>query len=243
MRGLKRMELERPMSVASENTNKNNTSREVAIFDLDGTLTHKDTYLAFLIHVLKVKPLRLLRCWALPSVVVVYKLGLKKNDWLKERFLTAIAGGLPEETLGKLVESFLTHLEGKGMRQDGIKVLEAYQTREDVVVLATASFDFYVKPLAERLGISHVVCSCSARNNNGSLSGKLAGGNCYGDEKLKRVKSYFEEAGIEGLSIMYSDHHTDIPVLDWADQAVMVNPTLKLKEAGKAKGFKLAEWQ
>lgn len=221
----------------------NNQIQEIAIFDLDGTLTHQDTYLAFLLHTLKKHPLRIFRCWHLPFVVLIFKLKLKKNNWLKEQFLTAIAAKLPFEKLHELVTSFIHDLEKRGVRSRGIEEINRKKCGNSIIILATASFDFYVEPLAKSLGIEHVICSLSQRNTNKSLTGKLEGNNCYGDEKLVRLKAYCAENNIEGHTTMYSDHHTDIPVLDWSDNAVMVNPTDTLKNLGLKKGYQLVDWQ
>ena len=61
--------------------------KTVAIFDLDNTITYKDTYLAFLFKLLRDHPLRLFNCVKLPVAVLLYKTGRRDNSWLKETFL------------------------------------------------------------------------------------------------------------------------------------------------------------
>ena len=75
------------------------TLQTVAIFDLDGTLTRGDTFLAFLIYVLKRNPLRLRHCVGLPHKVAMSKLGRMSNDVLKAAFLGAILKGATRDEI------------------------------------------------------------------------------------------------------------------------------------------------
>ena len=57
------------------------------IFDLDGTLTKKDTYLPFLGLCLREFGLRKLSAIVLPLYVLLYKFSIISNHQLKEIFL------------------------------------------------------------------------------------------------------------------------------------------------------------
>ena len=80
--------------------------RPVAVFDLDGTITYKDTYVDFLIYCLRKRPQRIFRGGALLAYLCAYKCRLRSNHWLKARYLGAIAGGLGGVQLDKLCAEF-----------------------------------------------------------------------------------------------------------------------------------------
>jgi phosphoserine phosphatase len=42
--------------------------------------------------------------------------------------------------------------------------------------------------------------------------------------------------------IAYSDHHSDLPLLRWADRAVAVCPSAALAAAATAEGFVIESW-
>ena len=64
----------------------NEISRKISIFDLDGTLTKSDTYLAYLVGFLKRNPKRWFKALILPFAVVMFYLKIRDNQWLKNYF-------------------------------------------------------------------------------------------------------------------------------------------------------------
>lgn len=215
--------------------------RRVAVFDLDGTITRNDTYVAFLLQVLRRRPARLLRAAWLPAAVGLHKLGLRDNTWLKRVFLGAIAAGLDAPALEAVTRPFVRRVLDREIRPGARAALHRHADQGDTVLLASASFDFYVRTLAAELGIAHVVCTRSSWVA-GRLAGAIDGENCYGAAKLRRVSEWLG-AGREGCHVIaYSDHRSDIPLLDWADEAIAVNPDERLLAHCKDKGYAIVDW-
>ena len=79
----------------------------VAVFDLDGTVTRGDTYVAFLRFVLVQRPYRLLHCMGLPWTAVKFQLGFDTNKETKVAFLTAVAGGCRRDEMQEFVDYFV----------------------------------------------------------------------------------------------------------------------------------------
>ena len=69
------------------------------LFDLDGTITRRDTYLAYLLGFLARHPERLLRAAPLSLAALRYLIGERDNTWLKTTFLRAILGSIPRRLL------------------------------------------------------------------------------------------------------------------------------------------------
>ena len=114
------------------------------------------------------------------------------------------------------------------MRRDILDLLMERQKAGDIVIIATASLDIYVNDVANALNINHVICTGTQSVNN-ILTGKLSQKNCYGLEKLIRVKQYLEENNLVGEIHAYSDHSSDLPLLGFANIAFAVYPTPKLR--------------
>lgn len=214
----------------------------VVIFDLDSTITKKDTYVAFLISLLRKYPVRLLRCGFLPVAIILHKTGLKDNSWLKEIFLKAIAGDINKTQLDSCADHFLKQLQAQGIYSKALQKIQQHQQANHKLVLASASFDFYVEKLGRQLGFDTIICTQSTWDNQDKLTGKIDGYNCYGVNKLNRLMDYFEQDRTTLFLIGYSDHHSDKPFLNWVDQAIAVNPTDKLKQIAIQNNFSVENW-
>ncbi|RTZ59576.1 MAG: HAD-IB family hydrolase [Gammaproteobacteria bacterium] len=210
----------------------------LVVFDLDSTLTMKDTYLDFLSRFLLAHPSRLVRTIALPFDVARFKLGQRNNSWLKQRFLSAILAGVSRAELEAFSRRFVDGLWVRGMRQSALSRLAEHRESGDRIVLVTASFDFYVRYLAQKLGIEEVVAT-GAQWRDDRLTGKLAGQNCYGVEKLRRLDALLGDQRDSYKVITYSDHHSDEPLLAWADEAVAVAPSASLAATAHRKGWQI----
>jgi phosphoserine phosphatase len=108
--------------------------------------------------------------------------------------------------------------------------------------MATASFDFCVDALAAQLGFDRVVCTRSAWSERQTLTGQIAGANCYGQEKVRRLQEHFGDERPGWLVHGYSDHHSDIPFLSWVDRPVAVNPTRKMRGIARRMGIEIVAW-
>ncbi len=214
----------------------------IVIFDFDSTITKKDTYVAFLASILKTYPLRLLRCSFLPFAILIHKSGIKDNSWLKETFLTAIAGGLNQPQLAACTDQFLEKLKKNGIRSKALQKIQQHRNSGHKLVLASASFDFYVKKLGAQLGFETIVCTHSSWDEENKLTGKIAGRNCYGKYKLKRLIELLGNDRKDIITIAYTDHHSDEALLEWADEAIAVNPTKKLHQTALKKKYCIADW-
>jgi len=214
----------------------------VVIFDLDSTITKKDTYVAFLLSILKAYPLRFFRCGFLPFAILIHKAGIRDNSWLKETFLTTIAGGLSQSQLTACSDQFLEKLKKKGIRSKALQKIQQHHDANHKLILASASFDFYVKKLGHQLGFDAIACTLSSWNKHNKLTGKIDGQNCYGKYKLKRLIEILGNDKNAITTIAYTDHHSDAPLLEWVDKAIAVNPTQKLHRLALKKKYIIADW-
>jgi len=218
-----------------------NHKKMVVIFDLDSTITKKDTYVAFLLSVLRCYPLRLLGTVGLPFAVVIHKLGFKDNSWLKQVFLKAIVGGLNQQQVQACANKFIDGLFKQGLHQQALEAIKAHQQAGHQLVMATASFDFYSQQLGQRLGFDTIICTQSVWQGE-ILSGKIQGKNCYGVNKRQRLIAYFQTRQDYHI-IAYSDHHSDRPFLEWVDKAIVINPTPKLQKIAQQQHFEIQHWR
>lgn len=178
-----------------------------------------------------------------PSRCLPHKVRLRDNSWLKQVFLRAIAGGLPREVIEQCSSRFLEQVLANDIRPTALQAIACHRDARHRLVLATASFDFYSEEPGRRLGFDAIICTPSDWEAEHRLTGKIQGKNCYGANKLARLREHFGEQRGQLHLIGYSDHHTDAFFLQWVDQAVAVNPTPKLQKIARQQGFAIEDWE
>ena len=217
--------------------------RQAAIFDLDGTVTRRDTYIAFLAAFLRAHPGRLPATVMLPFATVMHLAGMRDNTWLKRFFLRTVMRGAAREEVDRCAGVFLDRLLKSGINPGALAAIARHKKDQHYLVLVTASFDFYARELGRRLGFDEVICPHAVRDANDRLTGELVDGNCYGSRKVQYLESWFAAHPGPWHTTAYSDHHSDLPMLEWADQGVAVNPDRDLRRVARGLGFPVEDWR
>ncbi len=216
--------------------------RNVAIFDLDRTLTRGGSFTPFLLSIAKEDPNKYLFVFAVLFQMALYLLKVKSRKELKEYMLRAFMTGMGKSQVAKFSKNFLARLETKGkFYAAGLAAIEAHRKKGDVIVVATASMDFYAADIARKLGADDLIATTSVWRR-GVIVPIIKGENCYGAEKARRVQAWLAKARFGAVSF-YSDSHTDLPTFALADHRVAVNPTARLKRAAKKNGFEILDWK
>ncbi len=223
-------------------TGKMTQAKDVAIFDLDHTISAKDTYLQFLLAYLRAHPIRFLRCLWLPWAVLMHKCNLRNNAWLKEKFLTAIAKGASKERIDRFSRRFVGKILSSGVNGKALERISEHRKKRDYLILSSASFDFYVDRLGRELGFDVIVCTRAHWDESGRLTGRIAGNNCHGEHKKIATRKVMDAMSLGQVSA-YSDHHSDLPMFSLASQKVAVNPTKKLHRIALANDFSVEWWR
>lgn len=220
-----------------------------AVFDLDETLTRGDTFLPFLLGYLRRRPWRAWRLLLLPAGLLWIAITARspgantqrqnRRTRIKQAVLKAFLGGAARGDVAAWAETYAERLAAHELRPGSLAALREHQEAGDRVVLATASFDIYVRPLATRLGIDEVLCSRIAWNEADRVAG-IDGENCRDHQKLRQV---IRLLGEEGAGVVaYSDSHADLPLLEWAERGVAVSPTPLLAARVEELGLQVRSW-
>jgi len=98
------------------------------------------------------------------------------------------------------------------MREAALKKIAWHQARGHHCVLASASIATYVLPWARSVGFDDVLCTELAYDERDRASGRFAGLNCRGEEKVRRLQAQFGE--LDKLTLHgYGDSRADRPFL------------------------------
>jgi phosphatidylglycerophosphatase C len=192
----------------------------VAAFDVDGTLTTRDCVVPFLRRAAGSRlPLALLR----RPVALLGALARRDRDRLKELASAALTGR-PAAELDQLGRAFAHEFVSPRLRDDTTARLRRHRELGHTVILASASFEWYLVPLGEELGVDAVVCTRLERDAHDRLTGRLLGANCRGPEKARRVREWLVGAGLADAELWaYGDSPGDAELLAAADHPVRVD--------------------
>ncbi|HMO31261.1 HAD-IB family hydrolase, partial [Enterovirga sp.] len=161
------------------------TAPEVAAFDLDGTLTGRDTVLPFLCEAVGMR-LFLLGLPALLPSLAARGLGLLEATPTKELLFTRYLRGRPLDEIRAAGQRFACGTLPRMLRPAAVQRLRWHQERGHRCFVVTASPDLYVAPWAESLGVKTLGSGLEA-DAGGRLTGRHQGAPCEGPEKLRRL--------------------------------------------------------
>ena len=217
--------------------------KRYSVFDMDRTVTRSGTYSPWLLHfALREAPWRLALLPLSVLAALAYVAGFVSRGRLKEINHHLLMGTrVQPERLARRVESYADVVVPGRCFKDAIARIAAEQAEGREVVLATASYAFYVRAIADRLGVDRIVATGSKHDTGGAVLARLEGENCYDGAKLRMVEAALPPK--DSLHVrFFSDHHSDAPMFEWADEAVAVNPTPKLRALAEARRWQVVEW-
>ncbi|HZJ77168.1 MAG TPA: HAD family hydrolase [Oscillospiraceae bacterium] len=198
------------------------------------------------------------------SVITTLKVG-KTMFTLKQWFYVArdVVKGIVNKTTGEKIdfqvlflESFFLQMKGKNMEelhnffmslietgQQGInynlisRLVEHSENGDRIVVLSGALQPF-LEVFVQQLDIqADVIGTLLFYDEKGTCTGKMGKIN-HGVEKVNRLKLWISENYAEGETVWaYADSESDIPLLEFADKAIVVRPSNALKKVAELKGW------
>jgi phosphatidylglycerophosphatase C len=192
----------------------------VAAFDFDGTLTHRDTLLPFLIRSLG-WPKFLLALLLSAPWLAAYALRLTSNHRAKARLLQVSMAGWSQVQAQRAAEHFVTDYLPGQWRAWGLQQLVQHQRQGHRCVIVSASPGIYLHAVGVSLGVDAVLCT-EMEMEAGHYSGRMATPNCHGEQKVLRLQAWLRATLDEGALPelhAYGDTHGDLPLLHLADHA------------------------
>ncbi len=216
--------------------------KKIAIFDMDRTITRTGTYTRFLIFAaLRLAPWRLALLPVLLVTMIGYPMGLTSRKTIKQTgFRLLIGERIGRDTLKSVCRAFALRTCDTNLLPGARAQIALERGDGCALVMATASPDFYAEEIGALLGFDTIIATRQSLAADGAYLATITGPNCYGAEKLERITAWLDSAGIARADAdirFYSDHASDAVVLHWANRAIAVNPSRKLRHIANANAW------
>lgn len=197
---------------------------KLAIFDVDYTITRKETLMELFKYVIS-KDKKMIKF--LPRAIfsgTMYGVGIYDERKVKEKFLKFI-DGIEEKHLAELVKSFYKDRLSKILYKDALDMIKKLKSEGYKILLISASPEFYLKELHAIREVDLII-GTKFLFEEGKFARKMDGFNCKGEEKVNRLMAVIEKENLNvdfENSYMFSDSLSDKPLLDLVGKAYLIN--------------------
>jgi len=200
----------------------------LAIFDVDYTLTKRETLMELYMFMLKKDPKLLLH---IPRAIIsgilyafkIYDAGRAKQSFIK--FLE----GIHEEDMKSLVKEFYEKRLSKILYKDAIDTMKKLKAEGCKIYLISASPELYLKELYNIKEVDMII-GTKLKKENGVYKSVFEGENNKGEEKVRRLKEVLDKQNIQvdfKNSYMFSDSLSDLPLFKLVGNAYLINSKKK----------------
>ena len=189
---------------------------EVYAFDFDGTLTRHDSLVEFIRFVKGEK--EFLKCFLRYSPqLVAMKIGLYPNWKVKRQVFSYCFAGMTEAVFEAYCTQF-AQTKATIMRPAGLEKIQTLlkEGNADVVVVS-ASVENWVRPFFGEMAPSMKFLCTQVEVKEGRLTGRFLTKNCFGKEKVARLRSLYPNRKDIVLTA-YGDSRGDKEMLDYANE-------------------------
>jgi putative phosphoserine phosphatase/1-acylglycerol-3-phosphate O-acyltransferase len=207
-----------------------------AFFDFDGTLIDGYSATAYFTDRFRRREMRF------DEAVDIVRV-LWRGDMDEREFADVISKAVvelaahPEQEVIELWSRLFKEKIARLLFPEAWSLVKAHQKMGHTVAIATSATRYQAAPIAEELGIEHLLCT-RATVSDGRLTGGVEGAPLWGAGKAAAVCDFATAHGIElSRSYGYANGNEDIAFLKTVGHATAVNPKPALIEAAQRAGW------
>ena len=207
-----------------------------AFFDFDGTLIDGYSATAYFTDRFRRREMRL------DEAVDIVRV-LWRGDMDEREFADVISKAVvelaahPEQEVIELWSRLFKEKIARLLFPEAWSLVKAHQKMGHTVAIATSATRYQAAPIAEELGIEHLLCT-RATVRDGRLTGGVEGAPLWGAGKAAAVCDFAKAQGIAlSRSYGYANGNEDIAFLKTVGHATAVNPKPALIEAAQRAGW------
>jgi HAD superfamily hydrolase (TIGR01490 family) len=214
------------------------TDSRLAIFDLDGTITRRDTFLPYVRGWLARHSRRL--PLGVLAAAVRFLAGGRDRGRLKSDILRLCMGGAMRHDVREWTVEYVAGLGERDICPGACAAIADHQSAGDRLVLLSASVDLYVPAIGDRFGFAETICT-GVRWQGDTFDGALTTENRRGEEKLRCIEALRRR--YPGATIAaYGNSGSDLPHLAAVERPLLVNAGAGARRKAARMRIPAADW-
>lgn len=140
-------------------------------------------------------------------------------------------------------DQFIETLVAPVVLKKGTDSIKAHQDAGDTVIVITATNQFVTSPIAAMLEVDGLIATMP-ETKDGAYTGKLTGTPCFQEGKVTRLNEWLEQTGESLLgSHFYSDSINDLPLLEYVETPVAVDPDDNLLQHARQHNWQVTSFR
>lgn len=198
--------------------------QKIAIFDVDYTLTKKETLVEFYKFMVKKKPILLLHIFKIIIMGILYMLRIINFKKAKE-YMISFINGIEEKDMKNIVEEFYRKKLSRILYKDAIDTMKKLKSEGYKIFLISASAEFYLNELYNIKEVDKII-GTRVKVENGRYIRGFEGENCKGEEKVKRLLEELKKEKMDVNfkdSFAFSDSLSDLPLFKLVGHPYLIN--------------------
>ncbi|MEJ7735852.1 MAG: HAD-IB family hydrolase [Chitinophagaceae bacterium] len=187
-------------------------NQRIAFFDFDGTITTKDTLLEFLKFYKG--SFRFYTGFLLNiPYLLAYKLKIIPNYTAKQKVLQHFFKGEKIDVFQQYCDKFSDQVLPMLIRPKALQEIKKLKALNTTIVIVSASAENWITKWAVKNELELIGTRLATDGN--TITGKLKGNNCYGEEKVCRIREHFDLSSYKKI-YCYGDSEGDKSMLNIA---------------------------
>jgi len=210
---------------------------DLAIFDLDNTILNGDSDYSMINYLVDINLLDEAAKLQNDEFIQDYQQGQLDFDKYTHFALKPYIG-MTQDEIDEIILPFVETIIEPMINIFALKLIHDHYEKGHVILLASATNELIVKPIAQRLNI-HNVIGTKVEFINNQCSGEFIPPSALSNGKLKLVESWMKAHRYNNFSrvTFYSDSINDLPLLEAVEFPKPVNPDLKLAAISNERGW------
>ena len=200
---------------------------KVAVFDFCDTIVNFQTADNFVLYVSgntqnkRIKKRRFV-INAIKGGCIIKKIDKKTGGKfsLCKRMVLWQLRGITVDELNKCAEDYYEKEIVPNMYADMLELVVSHQKDGYLVYISSGGYDVYIERFAKEYGLDGCFCT-KLKYKNGIFTGRMDGKDCMRENKTEMLNAYFSRRPEQVIA--YSDSKSDLPLLMWADNGVVVS--------------------
>jgi putative phosphoserine phosphatase / 1-acylglycerol-3-phosphate O-acyltransferase len=213
-------------------------SNVAALFDMDHTIIWKNSGLTSIQFARKLGMVPMQFLLRGMVKIALYKFSLMNIESWYENNMKLLAG-LKQQDMERFSDQWFEDMVKNTIYREAVQIIRVHEQEGHRVAIISNSPAFFVRPLAEALGITDTICT-RVEVKDSVLTGRLIKPLCYGKGKKEYAISWAQENNIDLLkSYFYTDSYYDIDLMHCVGIPIATNPDRKMKKAAKQNNWQI----